>query len=58
MSTRSPRPLVSEPMASDQAAQQDSEPEAPLKAPDEKPEAPLKAPDEKPEAPLKAPDEK
>jgi hypothetical protein len=27
-------------------AEQDSEPEAPLKAPDEKPEAPLKAPDE------------
>jgi hypothetical protein len=33
-------------MASEQASEQDSEPEAPLKAPDEKPEAPLKAPDE------------
>jgi hypothetical protein len=28
------------------ASEQESEPEAPLKAPDEKPEAPLKAPDE------------
>jgi hypothetical protein len=28
------------------ASEQESEPEAPLEAPDEKPEAPLKAPDE------------
>jgi len=57
MSTRSPRPLVSEPMGSEQASPQESEPEAPLKAPGQKPEAPLKAPGQKPEAPLKAPDE-